>query len=112
MTGEIGNMKIRNGFVSNSSSSSFMIARRFVSDWQLEQIKGHIHKAYKIDPTHDWPSECRPGFVPGEWHCGSAWSISVDEDLVEGYTCMDNFDMHHFLDQIGIDMERVRFRHD
>jgi hypothetical protein len=104
-------MKIRNGFVSNSSSSSFMIPKRYVSEYQLELIENHIEKARKIDPTHDWPSECYSGYTPSEWGFSDRWSITVDEDLVEGYTNMDNFDMNHFLQEIGIPADKIRWRH-
>jgi hypothetical protein len=84
-----------------------------VSDHQLELIERHIEKAYKVDPTYDWPYECSPHYVKKEdsWEFSNRWSISVDEDLVEGYTTMDNFDMHHFLSEIGIPMDKVRFHH-
>ena len=35
-------MKVRNGFVSNSSSSSFMILKNNLTKEQIEKIKNHI----------------------------------------------------------------------
>jgi len=42
-------MKIRNGFVSNSSSSSFIIKKSEITPAQLEMIKNHIQIAKKIN---------------------------------------------------------------
>jgi hypothetical protein len=77
-------MKIRIGFVSNSSSSSFVIPLHYISAFQLEQIKNH-----------------------GTQADGDAWGINVTETTVEGSTSMDNFDMHHFLYEIGVPEARV-----
>lgn len=43
-------MKTRNGFVSNSSSSSFIIKKKFVTGEQIEAIKNHIEYAN----AHNW----------------------------------------------------------
>jgi hypothetical protein len=36
-------MKMRTGFISNSSSCSFIINRHSVSDEKIEQIKQYVH---------------------------------------------------------------------
>lgn len=88
-------MKIRQDFVTNSSSSSFVISRRFVSDDQLDKIENHSEYAKKHIPTIEWPEY--------------SWSIEITNELVLGNTSMDNFDMYEFLDIIGIDVDRVRW---
>jgi hypothetical protein len=87
-------MKIRTGFVSNSSSSSFTINRYCLSQRQIDQIKDHIEvsKTLTCASQFGWCNRKH-----------DAWSIYVDDDSVSGYTTMDNFDMYHFLRQIGVD---------
>ena len=77
-------MKIRNGFASNSSSSSFTIQLEDISGKHVQQIYDHHTMA------GDWP-----------------WDIWTEECLIRGYTFMDNFDMHYYLVSIGIDMDKV-----
>lgn len=99
-------MRLRIGFVSNSSSSSFVIVREFVNDLQVEQIKNHIEVSKQLDKI--------PGAWKGEFDNdpGDAWDIRVDDDFVSGSTLMDNFDMYAFLVSIGIDMSKVQFLDD
>ena len=67
-------MKIRTGFVSNSSSSSFVIDKDKVSDYQRRMIYDHSGKA-------------------GE----DAWSIFETETKIHGSCFMDNFSMREWL---------------
>ena len=78
-------MKARNGFVSNSSSSSFVIPLIKITAKQLVDIKNHSE------------------------HTDCPWSITVTAHTVEGYTDMDNFDMREFLENIGIDENIVKW---
>ena len=71
-------MKIRNGFVSNSSSSSFLIPINALNYHQIKKIEEH----YK---------DCDPSEV---------WTIEVNDKCVFGYTFMDNFDMRYFLPEV------------
>lgn len=83
-------MKKRTGFVSNSSSSSFILDRRKVSSFQEDIIKKHITYA----------EEHFPGlFYTGDY---SWWSVTSEGDLLKFYTDMDNFNMEKFLRLIGI----------
>jgi len=72
-------MKIRNGFVSNSSSSSFVIQKKDITAEQLTQINKHADEA------------------------GSeSWGITETDTTIEGWTMMDNFDMEEYLEKIGV----------
>ncbi len=93
-------MKIRRGFISNSSSSSFIIPRSCVSDYQLEKIKNHIEESEKTFLVCD---NCYDNH--------DAWSISDDDYKVEGDTGMDNFPMDRFLSEIGIPSEKIKWRY-
>lgn len=80
-------MKIRNGFVSNSSSSSFVISLDDVTGRQLDLIKDHV--------------------IFGRVEKYNAWSITVRDGVVSGYCSMDNFNMGMYLTDIGIDEDKV-----
>lgn len=86
-------MKIRLGYVSNSSSSSFLIPINALRYYQVQMIKDHINA------TREWGK-----FQENDDYCyvsdGDRWDITVNEKCLYGYTFMDNFDMHHFLIEI------------
>lgn len=80
-------MKKRTGFVSNSSSSSFIIPKEFLSEDKKSKIWNHIEEA-KIHMNY-YDFSCV--------NYDDAWSISEDEFYIEGSCFMDNFDMATFL---------------
>ncbi len=91
-------MKTRVGFVSNSSSSSFVIDKTYLSMHQIELIKSHAQHAKEnlcID-TWDW-----------DWEC--PWEIEESPGMIRGDTSMNNFDMYRFLEAIGINIDNVRW---
>lgn len=88
-------MKIREGFVSNSSSSSFIISKRKLSALQIAALYNHIQIGKDLGIEYCDPDD--------------AWSIDEDEDTIRLSTSMDNFDMDDFLAKIeatGAVMER------
>jgi hypothetical protein len=72
-------MKIRTGFVSNSSSSSFIVSLNNISAAQLLKLK--------------------------EYNGSDSWTFTVDENNMElhGYTNMDNNDLSEYMEKHGID---------
>lgn len=79
-------MKIRVGFVSNSSSSSFVVRKDMITAKQRDQIFDHIKESKRLDFSF----------------LDDPWSITENSKCIRGYTGMDNFDMHIFLEKIGV----------
>jgi len=86
-------MKIRNGFVSNSSSSSFIVKKSKITDVQRNLIDNAIIVCEKLG----WGDINNSGET-------TDWSITDydDEDYIKFSTWMDNFDMCEFLIRIGL----------
>jgi len=93
-------MKIRNGFVSNSSSSSFVINKKNLRNSQINNIFNHIEFGKKMKFT-EYPDV--------DYHCeeGDSWKCLDNGDTIEVYTMMDNFDMYDFLIRIGVDEDDI-----
>ena len=85
-------MKYRKGFVTNSSSSSFLIAKKYLTNKQIEAIEVHYLLGEKLG-------------IP--YSKSDAWSISQNEDFITGSTYLDNFDMLEFLEKIDVNLKKV-----
>jgi hypothetical protein len=90
-------MKIRNGFVSNSSSSSFTISKRVLSEEQIDKIENHIEYAIENFPQLKYVDT------------SDSWAIETTEEVVYMCTFMDNFDMLEFLLLIGIEEDDIKY---
>lgn len=79
-------MKIRIGFVSNSSSASFSIPIKYLEEWQITAIL-----------TNDYGDD--------------AWDkIWIEDGDIKGDTTMDNFGMHVFLtDDLDINAKYIEW---
>jgi len=84
-------MKVRNGFVSNSSSSSFIILKSNLNDKQRELLFDHIHIAEEVDKKLEEKGESRI------YEYYEDWGIEEDDLCYWLHTSMDNFDMETFL---------------
>jgi len=80
-------MKTRTGFVSNSSSSSFVIRKRDLTCEQLDKLKKHGDLC-----DHDY----------------DVWKISEDGDWFEFSVSMDNFDLEKYAHKtVGVSRDHI-----
>jgi hypothetical protein len=82
-------MKIRQGFVSNSSSCSFIIPKKFLTEPQLDLIRNH--QTCGEEYADDWP-----------------WELEESDDSIKGETIMANFDFPAYLEKIGVKREHIK----
>lgn len=102
-------MRLRLGFVSNSSSSSFVIPLQYVTEKQLHEIKNHLDIVKLFVSNPELYPNCWKGYEECEYDKEDAWEVNVSDNNVSGSTDMDSFDMYSFLASIGIDMSKVKF---
>ena len=80
-------MKLRFGHVTNSSSSSFIISKKRLDEDQIKAINNHYELAKKLGLDIDYYNY---------------WCIEENDDFITGYTDLDNFSMHDFLNKIDV----------
>ena len=100
-------MKIRNGFVSNSSSASFVIKKEDLDYHQIILIKNHEIIAGMMGQA----SNDKYGQI-GKFGFVGAWGIYEDMHEIRGTTTMDNFNMFEFLKAIGIPEDKIEYSSD
>jgi hypothetical protein len=91
-------MKHRQGFVSNSSSASFVIQKKALNPLQFKAIMNHAEYALTVLKWH--PFGNHDDFLGDRWE-----NIKETPFTIEGYTIMDNFGMEKFLQAIGLKPE-------
>lgn len=93
-------MKYRNNFITNSSSSSFTVNKRFLTPFTIKILK---------DPTII-KDQLVPEFGDIDFYMEEAklWNITEDEDYVYGFTSMDNFNYEQVFQIIGLDYNRFK----
>jgi hypothetical protein len=84
-------MKRRCSFVTNSSSASFIVKTKKLSEKQILEILN----PEKIITLFGWNEEFDIDEI-------SNWRVSQFEDEIHGVTFMDNFDYLAYLRKIGI----------
>lgn len=91
-------MKIRTGFVSNSSSASFIIKKKFLTEEQIKLIFNHREHSEKV-----------LGWTPETHSTNCDWNIKETEETIEGWTSMNNYNMMEFLLAIGFEPNILYF---
>jgi hypothetical protein len=95
-------MKIRNGFVSNSSSSSFVLLKSDLNDKQKDMIFDHIEYAKEIDEKLIKEGK------ETKYEYYENWFIEQDDMSLWLHTSMDNFCMWTYLvDEVGLDRNNI-----
>jgi hypothetical protein len=97
-------MKNRMGFVSNSSSASFIIRYEHLNKLQIYAICNHMDVARALykDYIDDLYSLCD----------SDRWKVVACDDYIYGSTSMTNFSMRNFLKLIGVDEDHVEWGDD
>jgi hypothetical protein len=80
-------MKIRFDFVTNSSSSSFIVSKKYLTRDQINQIK---HLAIMSSGYDNW-------------------CIEETYNALSGFSSTDNIRLIESMEEMGIDMSKVHF---
>lgn len=82
-------MKTRSGLVSNSSSCSFTILKKDLTEAQVLLVTDYMINAPKFG-----------------MHDAGGWRVEDVGEAIELYTDMDNFDMVDYLSRIGYEVDK------
>jgi hypothetical protein len=85
------------GFISNSSSTSFIVSKRVLSEEQIVAIRDHIAYSSENFPQIGWADK------------DQYWNIDETDEQMRLYTGMDNFDMHEFLIALGVNDSDIKW---
>lgn len=93
-------MKVRNGFVSNSSSSSFIINRDAVTPDQIERLVRYATAN---------PNIVQKYLEDGDERGGCGWFIMIQENHIRGTTHMSDYNLRAWARHLGIPRSAMSF---
>lgn len=82
-------MKIRLGFVSNSSSASFSVNKKYLTPSQVQKIIDTFLRNIPIESSKEFTND-HPEYLDD-------WNMKEEEDYLRFTTFMDNFDLIYYL---------------
>lgn len=95
-------MKVRSGFVSNSSSSSFVLDKNYLEDEQIELIVNH--RAHALEILNKLKTDELFRIATGVEHFEDyefdptwAWNVEETSSKIKLETYLDNFNMEKYL---------------
>lgn len=100
-------MKIRLDFVTNSSSSAFVIKKKRLTARQIYMINNHEFMGSLFNGIY----AKLVGIDQAPFYM-DPWKIDEDENEIRGETSMDNFGMEEFFEHIGVDDKYVKWGED
>ena len=77
-------MKLRVGFVSNSSSASFILDKRYITKEDIKKIQDYCNT---LDEGGNWIGSI----------CSDRWDTIEDENFLKGFTSMDNGELFSWI---------------
>lgn len=99
-------MKIRNGFVSNSSSSSFVLIKDVLNPIQIDMILDYHYYVNEIMKSETIDESIKNKFEYfDEW----LWRITEFDDFLFGTCDMDNFSFSDYLEYINVDEKYIKW---
>lgn len=125
-------MKFRLGFCSNSSSSSFILFKQYLTKEQINHIRNwkefalsdeykkileEYAKTHQIEPhteyTYDWSDpeqreeiEVKPFSCEDYAYYPIDWDVQETFDVFDISTTMDNYNMRQYLESLGVNIEK------
>jgi len=100
-------MRLKIDYITNSSSASFTLPRKYLTEKQIILIFNHIEVADIIDEIENPKYKLLDYSGPSD-----EWLLDIDEEYIYGHTSMTNFDMMDFFKHIGIHQNMVEYKHD
>lgn len=107
-------MRTRLGFVSNSSSSSFILQKDGLSELHRLMVLNHIEcgKMFESFSKQIMDEDNKISRFCIDCYDGDEWFIEETEKEIKGSTIVDNFKMDEYFFILGIDEKLYQFEYD